>query len=536
MKKIVSLLLFGISLIILSSCSLLNIESQKPLTYEDFQSIYAKTYYNLLPSSIYDQNLVEKYSNVDFMNLYNTEVNGDANIINPDIQVLDKPEILASDLTNLNFSNLSENLGFTGPVDFVYSNLASVQYVLQYIEAMNKYLEDYGTIAFDNTVITVPGSELTSIPDPLTGNQLDLNDIKAKFITEGNKVSILVSTTDDYSYSDNTEGNFTGTISLYLKVSASQSSVEVQFYLTCDLTGNSASMDNFSFGDSSINYSIGYSMNAVDGKSVVINSVIDSNLNINFLSNTVNDVNQTNETKSSFSLIKQSNGIVADYKVASDMLNTAEINYHLLADNNGATVYLNGTVADSDFYGNNIPSEALNAVTVLDNEGQTLYIGGNVALNIPTNDYYGNSTGTQAYNYAGSAWNLNELSGWTKIKKTTDTQYYDEYELYNGDNILLSAADEQGTYSTNDDKELLDGKIIIGSGISIDSQNLVGAAYIHITEGSTVNLDLPDGVAMMHNNTIQSALLKLSSFPGDMMIDFNKSTYQVPELNITIFQ
>jgi len=537
----------------ITGCDLLSKKNEnvyKEVKYADLSNIYTKTYYDLIPASLHNEEVVNNYKNLDVMEVASELINGgyEENIpLMPVFEYLTPSVLIPSDLSDLTFDTLGQNVGFIGPVEMVYSNLASVQYMLQLIQEMNQEFEEYGTIEFDGTEIVIPGSEFPVIPDPLKpGEDIQFGDIKAKFSSEGNVSTILVHSINSYEYSDVSIGTFTGEVGLYLKVAILMTkdniaTITIDFYVTCDLSAQGKITSTNSNDTGSIHYQIGQSIKAIDNHSIVINSDVQSSVKLELIDNNymeadIPDIDETISVKTSFILLKTSDGIVSDYKVTTDAIDEAEINYHLTSDADESILYVEGSLSDADFYGEDIPAQSFDGVFVYDRNSQIIFIGAHADLNIPQYDMYENYIETTPVIYSGYIWNLKDLTGWTSLKETVNEYNTDLiYTLYNGDTVLLDIEDQQGTFE-DDGETLIEGKAILAGAVSIDATAYNGAAYLHMKQGNTINIDLPGDMTSTNYDRINDLFSDLSVLKNAISIDFEIELYQVPTLQKDLFE
>ncbi|QVK18923.1 hypothetical protein KHQ81_04225 [Mycoplasmatota bacterium] len=555
MKKYALISMMLIVSIMIAGCDMLNDTNEKfvDVNYEDMDTVYSKTYYDMLPKSLHNDTVVNEYQETNIIDLVNNvvdeidegDITGDYEDMLPEmpnIDFLEPSEMTSSELSEITFDTLHDNVGSIGPVDMVYSNLASVQYLLQLLERMNEEFEKYGEIEFDGTEITIPSSEFPEVTDPLTGENYQFDDITAKY-TQKDKVSnILVHTVNDYSYEEN-EVKFNGELGLYLKVSISmnkdhETTISIDFYVTCDLSAEAQFTNPNSKDSGSIQYKIGQSVKAIENKSIVVNSEVQTNINLDLVDNdalsyNIPDINESISINTSFVLEKNKDGIISDFKVVTNIFDNAEFNYHLAADDNGSTLYFDGNISDEDFFGENIPAQDFKAIFVYDSNSEILFIGVDTALNIPEYDIWDNYTGTRPLNYAGYAWNLNAMTGWTDVKKSTEQAYEDYYILLNGDTVVLPAEEQQVTFDNDD---LIEAKGIVAGEATLEDTSLGCVFYLHLKQGDSIDIDLPEGLTSTNYEEINDLFSNMSSIKDEMIIDFDNEKYQVPELQKDLFE
>lgn len=555
MKKYTLIFMMLIVSFMIAGCDLLNDKNEKlvDVNYEDMDTVYSKTYYDMLPASLHNDTVVNEYQETNIMDLVNDmvdeidegDITGDYEDMLPEMpnyDFLEPSEITKSELSEITFDTLHDNVGFIGPVDMVYSNLASVQYLLQLLEKMNQEFEKYGEIEFDGTEITIPSSELPDVIDPLTGENYQFDDITAKYSQKDKVSNILVHTVNDYTYEEDMI-NFNGELGLYLNVSISmnkdsETTISIDFYVTCDLSAEAQVTNPNSKDSGSIQYKIGQSVEAIENKSIVINSEVQSNINLelvdnNAMSYNVPDIDESISFNTSFVLEKNKDGIISDYKVVTNIFDNAEFNYHLTANDNGSTLYFDGNISDEDFFGENIPAQDFKGVFVYDSNSEILFIGVDTALNIPEYDIWDNYTGTRPLNYAGYAWNLNAMTGWTDVKKSTNPEYEDYYILLNGDTVVLSAEEQQVTFEND---ELIEAEGILAGEVSLEDALLDCVFYLHLKQGDSIDIELPEGLTSSNYDEINGLFSNMSSIKDEMIIDFDNQRYQVPELQKDLFE
>ncbi len=544
MKKLILPFLLLLMTVILSGCHLFNRQSYKDVNYEDLTVVYNQSYYDLLPSSLYQQAVVDKYEDINIMELVTDVINGEYEEHIPKLPMIDvntPEEMIPSNLTHLTFEQLQQSVNTIGPTEIVYVNIAAVQYMLQIIEEMNSQFEEYGMIEFDNTEIVIPEIEFTGIDDPLnTGETITFNDVKAKYTKEGKVSNILMSTVNDYEYQDSM-GIFSGEIGLFLDVKISMSNdnditLEINFYLTCDLSLEGSVTDSEKNDTGEMNYEIGYSVKAIDNKQVIVNSNVFSSIKIDLVNNhlggiEIPDIDESIYHQSSFVLTKQKDGIDVCYHIISNLFDTLTVKYYLTADESGSILYMDGSASDEDFYGENIPAQRVISVFIYDENHQLLFIGGDVSLNLPLYDEFDQYLGTKPYDYVGFIWNLNDLSGWTKIA-LTNSMYPKTYELYQDDTIILDAESQQGTY---EEDKLIEMKEILASRISVDDYDYDIGGYLHMIDDSTMGIELPEGLTSTKYDFVNDVFLNMSDYIDSREINLNDDLYEVPELDKQIF-